>query len=168
MAPSVVVVMGVSGCGKSTVGELLAKRLGWCFAEADTFHSMGSVEKMRAGIPLTDEDRWPWLDAMASWIGIERSAGRRCVVTCSALKRAYRDRLAHGRDDIRFVHLAGGYELIAARMATRRHDYMPATLLRSQFDTLEAPGPQEALALSIESPPAVLVEQIVEELGLRR
>jgi gluconokinase len=166
MQANVIVVMGVSGCGKSTVGEQLAGRLGWSFAEADTFHSNRSVEKMRAGIPLTDEDRGPWLDAMAGWIALERSAGRKCIVTCSALKRAYRERLRAGRDDVAFVHLAGGYDLIAGRVATRRHEYMPASLLKSQFETLEAPTAGEALTLSIEAPPEELVEQVVARLGL--
>src|SRR5688572_19554887 len=113
MAPSVIVVMGVSGCGKTTVAEGLASRLRWPYAEADTFHPEGNVAKMRAGIPLTDDDRWPWLDAMRAWIDSTRGEGRRCIVTCSALKRAYRDRLSTGRDDVRLVHLAGSYDLIA-------------------------------------------------------
>jgi gluconokinase len=159
--------MGVSGCGKSTVAERLAARLGWQFAEADSFHPGANVEKMRAGIPLTDADRWPWLEAIAAWIGAMRSSGQRCVVTCSALKRAYRERLAGGHDDVRFVYLQGSYELIAARLAERRHEYMPSTLLRSQFDALEEPGSEERpLVVSIEPPADAIVAEIVARLGL--
>ena len=167
MPPRAIVVMGVSGCGKSTVASLLAQRLGWAFAEADTFHLPASVEKMRAGIPLTDEDRWPWLDAMAAWIEHMRAEGRHCIATCSALKRAYRERLAGGRGDVTFIYLEGTYDLIAARLAARRHEYMPATLLKSQFDTLETPGADEdVLTIAIDRPPEALVDEIVERLGL--
>lgn len=166
MPASVIVVMGVSGCGKSTVGALLAERLGWPFAEADAFHSAANVAKMRAGIPLADDDRWPWLDAMADWIEARRGEGRSCVVTCSALKRAYRDRLRRGRDDLRFVHLAGGYDLIAERMRARRHEYMPLALLESQFATLEAPGTDEhALTLPVDEAPGTLAQRIVDALA---
>jgi gluconokinase len=168
MSPSVIVVMGVSGCGKTTIAEGLASRLRWPYAEADTFHPRGNVDKMRAGIPLTDEDRWPWLDAMRAWIDSTRAEGRRCIVTCSALKRAYRERLAQGRDDVRLVHLAGSYDLIASRMASRRHEYMPASLLKSQFDILEAPGDDEnPLVLPIDREPDELVREIVAKLALR-
>src|SRR4051794_39672309 len=122
--PSVIVVMGVSGCGKTTVAEMLASKLRWQYAEADDFHPVANVEKMRAGTPLTDEDRWPWLAAMRAWIDSTRDGGQRCVVTCSALKRSYRDRLALGRDDTCFVHLEGSYDLISQRLAGRKHAYM--------------------------------------------
>jgi gluconokinase len=133
------VVMGVSGSGKTTVGELLAKRLGWAFMEGDRLHPPANVEKMRQGIPLTDADRWPWLDRIGeelkSWAGEDKSG----VLTCSALKRAYRDRIRAARPDVRFVYVKGSEALIAARVAARHHEYMPASLLRSQFDTLEEP-----------------------------
>ena len=162
-----IVVMGVSGSGKTTVASLLARRLGWAFAEADEFHSHANIEKMRTGIPLTDDDRGPWLDAIADWIAGMRAEGRSCVATCSALKRAYRERLARGRADVRFVHLHGDYALIAARLAARRHAYMPATLLKSQFDTLELPGDDEGVvSVRIDGAPQALVDEIVAALAL--
>lgn len=161
--------MGVSGCGKTTVGQRLAERLGCQYAEADTFHPAANVAKMRAGIPLTDEDRWPWLDAIAAWIGSMQAQGKRGVVTCSALKRAYRQRLAMGHRGVRFVYLQGSYDLVASRMAGRRHEYMPATLLRSQFDALEEPGPEEdPLVVSIEAPVEAIVDTIVARLRAKR
>jgi gluconokinase len=167
MPPSVIVVMGVSGCGKTTVAEMLASKLHWQFAEADDFHPVANVDKMRAGTPLTDEDRWPWLAAMRAWIDSTRDAGQKCIVTCSALKRSYRERLGGGRDDTRFVHLEGAYDVIAQRLAGRKHAYMPPALLRSQFETLEPPGPDEnPLVLSVEHAPAKLVEQVLTRLSL--
>jgi gluconokinase len=158
-----IVVMGVSGCGKSTVAARLAERLGWDLAEADTFHSAANVEKMRSGIPLTDEDRGPWLDAIAAWIGEARAQGRNCIVACSALKRRYRERLAGGNADVRFVYLSGPYDVVAARLAGRSGHYMPLSLLQSQFDALEPPGPEEnPIVLSIALP----VEEIVDEVAL--
>jgi len=158
--------MGVSGCGKSTVASLLAGCMGWAFAEADAFHSMANVEKMRNGTPLTDEDRWPWLDAIAGWIDGNRAAGRDCVVACSALRRAYRERLAGGYGDVRFVYLRGDYDVIASRLAGRSGHYMPVSLLASQFRTLEEPGSDEdPLVLSIEEPVERLVEEIAANLS---
>jgi gluconokinase len=137
------VVMGVSGSGKTTVAELLAKQLGWPFMEGDRLHPPANVEKMRKGIPLTDADRWPWLDRIGeelkSWAA-ERKSG---VLTCSALKRAYRDRIRSARPDVIFIYLKGSEALIKGRVTTRQHEYMPASLLRSQFDTLEEPTPDE-------------------------
>jgi gluconokinase len=157
--------MGVSGCGKSSVAGKLADRMGWAFAEADTFHSRENVEKMRNGIPLTDADRWPWLDAIAHWIDANRAAGRDCVVACSALRRAYRERLAGGHDDVRFVYLRGDYDLIASRLSGRTGHYMPVSLLASQFKTLEEPASDEnALVLSIDEPVERLVEVIAANL----
>jgi gluconokinase len=158
---SAVVVMGVSGCGKSTVASRLAERLGWNFAEADTFHLAASIAKMQAGVPLGDDDRWPWLDAIAAWIGVARDRGEPCVVACSALKRAYRERLRDGHDDVRFVYLQGAYGTVAARMVGRTGHYMPPSLLQSQYDALQEPAPDEnAMVVSIEDSPAVLVERI--------
>ncbi len=169
MTPSVLIVMGVSGSGKTTVAEKLAARLHWQFAEADSFHPAANVEKMRSGTPLTDADRAPWLEAIATWIDAMRSEGKRGVVTCSALKRAYRHRLVDGHGDVRFVYLQGTYDLIASRLAARTHEYMPTTLLRSQFDTLEEPGADEnPLVLSITQPADEIVRQVVASLGLDR
>ena len=133
------VVMGVSGSGKTTVGELLAKRLGWAFMEGDRLHPPANVEKMRQGTPLTDADRWPWLDRIGEELKSWAGEGKSGVLTCSALKRAYRDRIRAARPDVRFVYVKGSEALIAARVAARHHEYMPASLLRSQFDTLEEP-----------------------------
>lgn len=165
MATTVIVVMGVSGCGKTTIAALLAERLGWQLAEADEFHSAANVAKMKGGIALTDEDRGPWLDAIARWIDGVRAAGSHGVVTCSALRRRYRDRLAAGRDDVRFVYLRGDYALVAARLAARTHAYMPASLLKSQFDTLEEPGPDEnPIVVAIDRPPAAIVDEVLAAL----
>ncbi|APV51687.1 gluconate kinase [Betaproteobacteria bacterium GR16-43] len=157
--------MGVSGSGKTTVGTLLAQRLGWPFADADAFHPPENVAKMRAGIPLTDEDRWPWLDAMAAWIDQARTGGKCGVVACSALKRRYRDRIIGARDDVRLVYLEGSYEVIARRMAERPHHYMPVSLLRSQFEALEPPAPEEGpLVMPVAAPPGEIIERIVATL----
>ena len=137
------VVMGVSGSGKTTVAELLAKKLGWPFMEGDRLHPPANVEKMRRGIPLTDADRAPWLDRIGEELKRWAAEGKSGVMTCSALKRAYRDRIRAARPDVRFVYVKGSEALIAARVAARHHEYMPASLLRSQFDTLEEPTPDE-------------------------
>jgi gluconokinase len=166
MDPGVIVVMGVAGSGKSTIAAELARRLGWRFAEGDAFHPPTNVEKMRTGVALTDADRWPWLDAIAAWIDETRQAGERCVVACSALKRAYRERIAGSRGDVRFVYLQGAYDTVARRMASRTGHYMPLALLRSQYQTLEEPGTDEnPIVLSIERPPAELASRILEALG---
>jgi gluconokinase len=137
------VVMGVSGSGKTTVAELLAKKLGWPFMEGDRLHPPANVEKMRQGIPLTDADRVPWLDRIGKELKSQGAEGKSGVLTCSALKRAYRDRIRSARPDVRFVYVKGSETLIEARVAARHHEYMPASLLRSQFDTLEEPTPDE-------------------------
>jgi len=139
MSLAAIVVMGVSGSGKSTVGAALAGALGWAFEDGDAFHPPGNVAKMRAGTPLTDEDRWPWLAALAGRIARARAEGGGVVIACSALRRAYRDRLRDGHTDIRFLHLTGDQALILARQAARRGHYMPASLVASQFATLEPP-----------------------------
>ncbi len=154
MMPSVVVVMGVSGSGKTTIAALLAGRLHWDLADADSFHSPANVAKMRSGSPLTDEDRWPWLRAIAASIDAERAAGRHGVVTCSALKRSYREIIIDGRADVRLVYLKGEFDLIVHRMVARHDHFMPAALVRSQFETLEEPTPDEnAIVVSIEATP---------------
>lgn len=135
----IVVVMGVTGCGKTTVGAALAQRMGWRFLDADDFHPSANVAKMAAGTPLADEDRWPWLDRLAAELRAIEQSGGSAVLACSALKESYRARLA-AAGDVRFVHLAGDEPTIAARLASRRHRYMPASLLASQFATLERPA----------------------------
>jgi len=167
MVPSIIVVMGVSGSGKTTVAALLAGRLHWELAEGDSFHSAASVAKMRRGVPLTDEDRWPWLRAIATWIDAERAAGRHGIVTCSALKRSYRDIIIDGRDDVRLVYLKGELDVVAHRMVARHGHFMPVALLQSQFDTLEEPSADERpLVLSIEEKPRDIVARIVAALRL--
>ena len=164
-APSVIVVMGVSGSAKSTVGALLAGRLHCEFEDADWFHPPANVEKMHQGIPLTDEDRWPWLRAIADWIDATRRTGAHAVLACSALKRAYRDILIDGRPDVRLVYLKGEESLIARRMATRHGHFMPAGLLHSQFETLEEPAPDERpISVSITPKPREIVVQIMAQL----
>lgn len=149
-----VVIMGVAGCGKSSVGEGLAARLGIPYRDGDDLHTPEAVEKMRAGTPLTDEDRWPWLDRVAEVLAKEAPV----IVGCSALRRAYRDRIRAGAGGpVRFVHLAGSREVILARMAARKGHYMPTSLLDSQFATLEAPGPDEALTVDIDQPLAAII-----------
>jgi gluconokinase len=167
MTPSAIIVMGVSGSGKTTVASLLARRLQWRFVEGDSLHSAANVARMREGIPLTDDDRWPWLDEIAAWIDAVRAAGEPCIVTCSALKRAYRERLVAGRDEACFVYLKGEQRLVTQRMAVRTGHYMPLSLLRSQFDTLEEPGSEEnAIAVPIEASPEEIAASIIANLRL--
>jgi gluconokinase len=156
-----VVIMGVSGCGKSSVGEGLAARLGIPYRDGDDLHPAANVEKMRAGIPLTDDDRWPWLDQVAAVLAKEAPV----IVGCSALRRMYRDRLRAGAGGpVRFIHLSGSHDLIAARMAERKGHYMPPSLLASQFAALEAPGPDEALTVDIDQPLETLIDTIASHL----
>lgn len=164
--PTALIVMGVSGSGKSTVGESLGDRLDWPFRDGDSFHSPANVAKMHAGIPLTDEDRWPWLAAIAAWIAELRRQGRHGIVACSALKRTYRDALRDGHDDVCFVYLDGSKELIAARLARRKDHFMPSSLLDSQFATLEPPGPDEGpITVSIDQEPAGIVADAMRNLS---
>jgi gluconokinase len=139
----ILIVAGVSGSGKTTVGALLAGRLGWRFADADAFHTAASIAKMRAGIPLTDADRWPWLRAIGVWMDERIAAGESAVVTCSALKRAYRDALLDGRPEARMVFLSLSREEADQRLAARHGHFFPERLVGSQFDALEPPGPDE-------------------------
>jgi gluconokinase len=165
--PCALVVMGVSGSGKSTIADHLAGRLGWRYEDGDRFHPARNVAKMSAGQPLTDEERWPWLQAIADEIDRLSAAGERAVVACSALKRAYRDILVHGRDDVRIVFLDGTQDLIAARLAARKGHFMPPGLLASQFKTLERPGANERpITVSIDAPVEVIVDDIVSQLNL--
>ena len=159
---SVLIVMGVSGCGKSTIGTLLAGRLQWNFDDADRFHPAANIEKMRTGTPLTDEDRWPWLRAIAAFIDKMRGAGGHGVIACSALKRRYRDVLIGDRSDVRLVYLKGSEELISRRLAARHGHFMPRSLLHSQFVALEEPGPDETpITISVEPTPPEMVAQIL-------
>ena len=159
--------MGVAGSGKSTVMVQLATHLGWRRAEADDFHSPANVAKMSAGQALTDDDRWPWLQAIADWIGERESAGENAVVTCSALRRTYRDFLRNGHPSIHFVHLAVDRTILERRMEQRRGHYMPPSLLRSQLDTLEPLDPDEpAIVVPGELPPDRIVDEIVTRLHL--
>ena len=160
---TVYVVMGVSGCGKSTVGRLIAEALGARYAEGDSFHPPENVEKMRSGQPLDDHDRTPWLEAMAAAIRDWNARGETVVLACSALKRRYRDVLRSG-GDVRFIHLAGDKALIAARLAARKGHYMPPTLLDSQFATLEPPGADEAITVGIDASAETIASQALERL----
>jgi len=149
----IVVVMGVSGCGKSTIGSLLASRLNCPFLDADAFHPAENVAKMAAGTPLTDGDRKPWLETLNGMLRRQRNA----VLACSALKESYRETLSTGLPELRFVHLRGGIELIRARLSERRHRYMPASLLESQFATLEPPLDAIDVDIGISVPECVAV-----------
>jgi gluconokinase len=162
----VIVVMGVSGSGKTTVGRLLADALGAEFAEGDAYHPPANIEKMRRGIPLEDADRWPWLHTLAAQIERWLAAGTMVVLTCSALKQRYRDVLAQGRPGVRFVHLQGDKTLIRDRLGGRRGHYMPATLLDSQFAALEPPG--DAITVDVAGTPEAIAATIIEDLGLTR
>ncbi|MBD0838014.1 gluconokinase [Streptomyces sp. TRM68416] len=159
----VVVVMGVSGTGKTTIGSLLAARLGVPYAEGDDFHPPANIAKMSAGTPLTDADRWPWLDAIGTWA--HGRAGLGGVVSCSALKRAYRDRLRAAAPDVVFVHLAGDRALIEDRMSHRQGHFMPAALLDSQFATLQPLQPDEAgVTVDVAGSPEEITERSVAAL----
>jgi len=161
----IVVVMGVSGSGKSVVGQALARDLGWPFFDADDFHPPENVAKMAVGTPLTDADRWPWLDRLALEMGAIDKRGDNAVLACSALRQAYRDRISRA-GDVRFVHLAGDYDTIAKRIAARKHAYMPASLLASQFSALEPPA--DAITISIEDAVPEEVAKIRAALAPRK
>jgi gluconokinase len=165
--PKVILVAGVSGSGKTTIGTLLAERLGWDYAEADDFHSEANIAKMRAGHPLNDDDRLPWLRSIAVWITERLAADRPGVVTCSALKRRYRDILAGGRAGVAMVLLDGDRDLIAARMKARKGHFFKAALLDTQFADLELPFPDEDVLLApITGTPEETVTHIIKALNL--
>ena len=160
------VVMGVSGSGKSTIADKLAERLNWTYEDGDKFHPASNVAKMSAGQPLTDEDRWPWLKAIAAEIDRACAAGEHIVIGCSALKRSYRDVLMRGRTDTRLVYLDGTQSLIADRLSHRKGHFMPPGLLISQFAALEPPTPDERpVTVSIDAEVEVIVDRIISQLS---
>ena len=162
---TVLVVMGVSGSGKSTVADLLSARLGWPFMEGDSLHPEANIAKMESGQPLTDEDRWPWLDKVAAWIEGQQAAGQDGIITCSALKRSYRDVLDRRGDGVVFVHLVGERQTLEQRMQARAGHFMPPGMLASQLETLEEPEPDEpSIRVPIEQAPTQIVDQVVTEL----
>jgi len=157
-----VVVMGVSGSGKTTIARGVADALGFHFVEADEFHSKDNIAKMESGVPLTDEDRWPWLRALSTWMSEQADAGRSTVITCSALRRSYRDVLREGPPSVDFLHLAGPAEVIRERMADREGHFMPTSLLQSQIDTLEPLDADESgIVLDLRAAPEQLIAESV-------
>ena len=165
---TVLVTMGVSGSGKTTIAMKLAERLGWQMLEGDKLHPPANIAKMQAGTPLDDADRWPWLHAIADAIDKWRANGVSGVVACSALKRAYRDILIGSRPDVRIVYLQGSHAMIAQRMAARHGHFMPTGLLDSQFATLEEPDAAErAIMVSIAPQPDAIVDAIIEKLKVQ-
>lgn len=165
--PVVLVFMGVSGCGKTTVAAILAGRLGWRFEEGDALHPQSNIEKMEAGHPLTDDDRGPWLEKVAEWVDERLDARENGLITCSALKRSYRNVINRRGTGVVFVFLAGSRETIAARLAARHGHFMPSSLLDSQFADLEEPTPDEPeIRLDAGPAPGVIAQELLEELGL--
>ena len=162
--PIVLLVAGVSGSGKTTVGTLLAERLGWTYAEADSFHPAANLAKMADHVPLNDADREPWLAAIGEWIDATTRAGKPAVVTCSGLKRSYRDRLRAGRPNVRLIYLDVDPETVAARLAARTGHFFPPELLASQFGDLEPPAEDEdVIRLTVDAPPEALVDRLLAE-----
>lgn len=158
-----IIVMGVSGSGKTTVGQRLADALGGTFHDGDDFHPPENVRKMASGEPLNDADRWPWLRAIRSFIE-KRVRDDVTVIACSALKHTYRDLLSGDEDEVVWIFLRGDYELIRERMDTRHDHFFDADLLRSQFDALEAPGDEEAIVVDVDDTPEAIVDEIIEQL----
>ena len=160
---TIVVIMGVTGSGKTTVGLALARRFGWTLLDADDFHPEANIAKMRAGVPLEDADRWSWLDALNARLRECAAGGISAVLACSALKQIYRARIAAGLPQTRWVHLAGAYPLIEARLQARRGHYMAPSLLQSQFETLEPPD--DAIVLDVATTPEALADAIAARLA---
>ena len=158
----IVILIGVSGVGKTTIGQVLSDKLGWALFDADEFHSPASIEKMRNGIPLQDADRWPWLDRMNAMLVEKEGRGESVLLACSALKQVYRDRLAKGTADLRWIYLKGSFDLIRKRLEARKGHYMKAGLLESQFATLEEPG--NALDIDIADTPDAIADTILRRL----
>ncbi|WP_412526739.1 gluconokinase [Burkholderia lata] len=162
----ILIAMGVSGAGKSLIGEMLAERLSCSYTDGDAFHSAANKEKMHHGIPLTDDDRWPWLRTIRAAIEEKQRAGETAVFTCSSLKRSYRDVLRGTDTDVRFVYLKGSFEVLHERLKSRTGHFFDPSLLKSQLDTLEEPGPDEAIEVSIELTPEQIVDQVMLKLGI--
>lgn len=164
------VVMGVAGSGKSTIAAALSQQLGWACAEADEFHPQSNIDKMTQGIPLQDEDRWPWLQEIQDWMSAQAAAGKSTVLTCSALKKSYRQLLSEAQGRVLFLHLHGEAGLIGQRMQGREGHFMPPTLLPSQLATLEPLSEEElaagSLRLDISKPPEEIVAAVIAALGL--
>jgi gluconokinase len=158
----IVILMGVTGTGKTTVGKVLAELTGWLFHDGDDFHSPANVEKMRSGVPLTDADRWPWLDRLNALLRTAQAKGESAILACSALKQRYRDRLQVGLEDVRWVYLEGDIELIRSRLQARKGHYMNPALLQSQFDALEPP--RDALDIEVDAEPTVLAARVLRGL----
>lgn len=167
-APKLLLLMGVSGCGKTTTGQRLSRILGWPFRDGDSFHPPQNIAKMSSGLPLTDEDRWPWIDAIGAWMDEQIQTGQSAVVSCSALRKAYRIRLTAGRPEVQLVFLKGPREVIAERLARRKSHFMPASLLESQFAALEEPrGGERPLIVSVTLPPNRVIDRILVGAGLK-
>ncbi|MDO5756502.1 MAG: gluconokinase [Rhodobacterales bacterium] len=163
--PVILVLMGVSGSGKTTIARLLASALGCPFQEGDDFHPAANIEKMASGTPLTDADRLPWLNSIAALIDNWRAAGQCGVLTCSALKKEYRDILIGGRTGVIFIYLQGSYDLIRERMEARKKHFMPLDLLKSQFETLQEPVPgSQTIRVSVDNHPDAIVQDILRQL----
>ena len=163
--PVVLVVMGVSGSGKTTVGSMLAHRLRWPFQEGDELHPQANIDKMKSGRPLTDADRGPWLQLIADWVEQRLDAGQSGIITCSALKRAYRNVIDRRRRGVAFIFLDGSQKTIALRLASRHSHFMPPQLLLSQFEDLEPPAPDEpAMRFDVDAAPEQLVDEVIEAI----
>jgi gluconokinase/6-phosphogluconolactonase len=160
-----IIIMGVSGAGKSTIGQALADRLGFAYEDGDAYHPQANIDKMHAGVPLTDEDRWPWLHAIAAAIDAKADSGTPVVIACSALRRVYRDVLVHGRSDVRIVYLKGTEGLIARHLKDRAGHFMNPSLLDSQFEALEEPSADEpAVTVDVDQPFESMVRDIMNKL----
>lgn len=162
MRPAGYLVMGVSGCGKSTIGKMLAERLGWDFYDADDFHPPENIQKMKSGLPLTDADRLPWLKTLSSMLRASSAAGHRSVLSCSALRQSYRDILLDGLPEFQIVFLKGDRKLIASRMNSRHSHFMPASLLDSQFATLEEPAGANVIEADLRLSPSEILDIILQ------